>query len=317
MGLPIEILAWICAASPSRLWVVDSLGEPCYQNQQAEEMGAAMWPAFRQAICLALGFKDWQSLASEECGKPIGATIADPLGSSVRYESLVLTIPGDPVQVLVWILPTSGAEKAARPPLEGPDLTDLQSELVVRAMQYQEMYLREEKLAHTDGLTGVLNRRALVNRLERSLAEAGFAGEPVSFILLDIDHFKRLNDTFGHQTGDQALKGMGVLMKERVRDIDYVGRMGGEEFGVVLPHIPAPAAVNVANRLRAAIEGAELCCTPFTASFGVATTVDGKATADEIYNQADKALYASKHGGRNRVTHFGDLPAESADAPAA
>ncbi len=169
---------------------------------------------------------------------------------------------------------------------------------------------RLEALAHTDPLTQALNRRALTLRLTSEIDRARRYNSVVTLLLIDLDHFKRVNDTYGHLTGDDALREIAALLHHAVRSVDVVARYGGEEFVVVLPETAEPGAVAFAERIRERIEqqffavvGSE---TPaglrLTASIGVATFPTPKVdSAEDLFAQADAALYRAKAEGRNRV----------------
>jgi two-component system cell cycle response regulator len=161
------------------------------------------------------------------------------------------------------------------------------------------------RLASHDTLTGILNRRAFTSAMEREISQADRVDIDVAFLLLDVDHFKAVNDTHGHHTGDTVLAAVGQLLRNSVRDYDYAARWGGEEFVVALPHTGREDAMRVAERLRAAIEtlplttpeGAPL---PLTASIGVASRVHGE-NLHALMERADAAMYSAKKNGRNRV----------------
>ncbi len=157
-------------------------------------------------------------------------------------------------------------------------------------------------IAATDGLTGLSNRREFDLRLRRDLARAERSGSPVSLALLDIDHFKPLNDTHGHQVGDDVLREVAHLLQIGCRDFDVVARYGGEEFAVVLPDTDSATAADVAERLRHAIARGPLSV-PVTVSIGVATTTTSQTlAADDLITAADTALYQAKRDGRDQVT---------------
>jgi two-component system cell cycle response regulator len=164
------------------------------------------------------------------------------------------------------------------------------------------------ELAVVDALTGLNNRRFLETHLASSLDQAAHKGRPLSLMILDIDHFKSVNDTYGHDAGDEVLKVFSQRIKRVLRGADLVCRLGGEEFVVVMPDTPLNVAARVAERVRAAVEGekfpidpAATRTIPVTASIGLAER-GGDANADALLRRADKALYASKTAGRNRVT---------------
>ncbi|HVE98924.1 MAG TPA: sensor domain-containing diguanylate cyclase [Mycobacteriales bacterium] len=168
--------------------------------------------------------------------------------------------------------------------------------------------------AALDGLTGIANRRSFDAALELEVARARRTGTPFSLILFDIDHFKKLNDTHGHQTGDQVLRDIGALLRERCRDIDTVARYGGEEFAVIMPGCPNGAALETAQRLLVDLAAAPTAA-QVTASAGVATWQDATSFADNLVAAADAALYRSKRAGRNRATAAAGS-ADGAEAPA-
>lgn len=158
--------------------------------------------------------------------------------------------------------------------------------------------------AREDALTGVSNRRAFDEILARELARTQRAGTTLCIALLDLDHFKRVNDDYSHQAGDAALKALAATMLATCREIDYVARIGGEEFAVVLPQTSPGDALQLCERIRLAVQ--EMACDGFapglrlTASIGLAHS-DGSAGAAELLAEADAALYRAKQGGRNRV----------------
>jgi diguanylate cyclase (GGDEF)-like protein len=171
------------------------------------------------------------------------------------------------------------------------------------ALALRNAWLLEEiqHLAATDALTGLANRATFQITLGQELARARRAGGDVSLVLLDIDHFKALNDTHGHLAGDEVLRGVSAALDECCRAFDTPARYGGEEFAVVLPQTDAEEALAVAERLREAIAGARV--EPgVTVSVGVATFPLHGDDPDDLVKAADDALYASKRAGRDRVT---------------
>jgi two-component system, cell cycle response regulator len=155
-------------------------------------------------------------------------------------------------------------------------------------------------LATIDGLTGLANRRTFESALNREVARAVRSGDPLSLLLVDIDHFKRVNDDHGHQMGDDVLRHVGQVLATQGRELDLPARYGGEEFAVLLPGCPAEEAVTVAERLRAGIaaEGSPL---PVTASIGLAAIHRNAVDGEGLVKAADEALYAAKEAGRDRT----------------
>jgi two-component system cell cycle response regulator len=163
------------------------------------------------------------------------------------------------------------------------------------------------ELAVTDQLTGLFNRRFLMTQLTPLTMRASKGGEPVSVIIADIDYFKRINDAFGHDVGDEVLKEFASRMATNFRPMDYVCRMGGEEFAIVMPNTRADYATLAAERLRRHVAGAPFAIRggaeriDVTVSLGVAASIVGVDTAETLLKRADTALYKAKQNGRNRV----------------
>jgi diguanylate cyclase (GGDEF)-like protein/PAS domain S-box-containing protein len=167
-----------------------------------------------------------------------------------------------------------------------------------------EAELRE--MAATDFLTGLANRRHFLAQLEQELSRIHRLDEHcASVLMLDADHFKRINDAFGHATGDNVLRHLAVLMQNELRKIDTVGRVGGEEFAVILPGADIPAAEVFAERLRKKVAEAPMAhedgVIPLTVSIGVAGIRAGDASADDALLRADRALFRAKESGRDKV----------------
>lgn len=162
------------------------------------------------------------------------------------------------------------------------------------------------ELSHTDGLTGLNNRRSMMETLDKEFERSTRKHSPLSLLMLDIDHFKKINDNFGHQLGDNVLQGLAILLKSFLRQYDMAARFGGEEFALILPETSSADALMVAERIRCGIEKLKIDGLPddfrITASLGLATAPnDAMATADDLIREADYALYSAKRSGRNRV----------------
>lgn len=158
-------------------------------------------------------------------------------------------------------------------------------------------------IATHDHLTGALSRRALLAEAERAIARRARDGEPSTLLLFDLDNFKSVNDRYGHAAGDDVLKAVTACCLTLLRANDVVGRVGGEEFAVLLPDVDGAAAVAVAERFRSAIAEVTVAFDPrlrVTASFGIAPLTDAMQTTATWFDTADVALFAAKDGGRNR-----------------
>jgi diguanylate cyclase (GGDEF)-like protein len=163
-----------------------------------------------------------------------------------------------------------------------------------------------ERLTRLDGLSGLFNRNTFVDLTRQELDRAQRQGSDTALLLLDLDHFKRVNDTWGHPAGDAVLRHVSAIASRTVRSTDLVGRLGGEEFIVLLPSTSLEAARKLAEKLRQRLEASPTPWEPsplmVTASIGVSgTTASEKRNFDSLYTEADKALYLAKTRGRNRV----------------
>jgi diguanylate cyclase (GGDEF)-like protein len=197
---------------------------------------------------------------------------------------------------------------AARPDAFGdsvrPTLQVLANQLAV-SMANAAAVKRLEEMATTDGLTGCLNKRTFLDELDKRLKSAERFGRKLSLIVTDIDHFKSVNDTYGHATGDVVIKELGAILRNVKRETDIVARFGGEEFCVLCEETDTPGAIQLAERVRlelgATVFHTELGKLQVRASLGVATFPAHARTAAELFEVTDKALYAAKHAGRNQV----------------
>ena len=218
----------------------------------------------------------------------------------------------DRTQVGVFFLRTYGDE----PPLSTNDIefADTVIRAAVAAIQRAQLLettradkARLEALATTDSVTQLLNRRALVDRLTHELERARRYGTPLALLMVDLDHFKEINDSHGHLVGDQALREVGRLLQGAVRAVDVVARYGGEEFVIVLPETAGEGAIAFAERLRERVESHDfanerLPSLRLTASVGVASFPSpGVESVEDFFSRADEALYRAKAAGRNRV----------------
>ncbi len=163
-----------------------------------------------------------------------------------------------------------------------------------------------EEAAFMDHLTGLANRRRFERQLEREIERTARYCHPFCLLMIDIDDFKRVNDTFGHEAGDEAIRRLAKTLEEGLRGVDLAARIGGDEFSVILAETDLTSGVEVAERLRQAIKAAEIptagsATTTITASFGIAESPRDGQSSPELLACADAALYEAKHQGRDRV----------------
>jgi diguanylate cyclase (GGDEF)-like protein len=172
--------------------------------------------------------------------------------------------------------------------------------------------------AATDPLTGLPNQRAVQDTLKRMVAQASRTISPLAAVLVDLDHFKKINDIYGHDRGDEVLAAVGVAFRNVIRESDFVGRYGGEEFLILLPSTDTTGAIQVGEAVRAAITAIRIPSIeqPITASAGVAIIPNDAGDALTLFRAADRALYAAKNAGRNQVNAHSDDTTPAAAGPA-
>ncbi|GBG14148.1 uncharacterized protein NMK_1708 [Novimethylophilus kurashikiensis] len=197
---------------------------------------------------------------------------------------------------------------------QSPDAQDIErigfaANVASIAIENRYAYEELERRAYSDYLTGLANRRYFLEQAENELARVQRYGGLLSIFMLDVDHFKLINDTYGHKIGDLVLQHLANICKTTLRDLDVIGRIGGEEFAVLLPETGSDAAEDAAERLRRALADTRVTLPgdktlSFTVSMGVVTLEGKGASVDTLLNQADQALYLAKNAGRNRVCTF-------------
>lgn len=197
----------------------------------------------------------------------------------------------------------AAGDLAARAPVTG----DLEIAMVASAVNHMADELKAH--ARTDELTGLPNFRAFRERIDLEIERAGRYPERFGVLVLDLDRFKKYNDTFGHLAGNEALQRVARVIREAVRAVDFAARYGGEEFAVIVPEIDVAALSTVAERIRAGVEAmpAPAGGATVTVSIGAAVWPDDGTGVDALFHAADERLYAAKHAGRNRVV----VPVES------
>lgn len=235
---------------------------------------------------------------------PLAGALDRTVHDATRLVALPLVAEGEIPAVLLVVEPDRGADTHR-------DLGALQRFAAHAALALNSAWLHDslEERATTDGLTGLANRRTFDAALAEELARTDRTDEPMAVALLDLDHFKAINDEFGHPVGDEVLRRVAAALADLTRPFDVAARYGGEEFGLVLPGTDEDGAVAVGQRMRRAV-AAVRAPVPVTASVGVVSTHRGTSTPEELVAAADMALYEAKRRGRDRVLSANDLREE-------
>ncbi|MFZ5912211.1 MAG: GGDEF domain-containing protein [Chloroflexota bacterium] len=183
------------------------------------------------------------------------------------------------------------------------ELEEAKRQLKAKEIELEAVRVQADEVSHTDALTYLPNRRQVINTLQTEVHRAERYRTPLSISMIDIDHFKAINDTFGHTVGDQVLRQLATLLREKIREPDMVGRYGGEEFLVILPNTRLNDAAEQAARLCKLVRTAEFDVgtkTHLTISIGAAEYRTGEETWQKFLSRADMALYEAKNKGRDQ-----------------
>lgn len=254
-----------------------------------------------------------EGLAAIEANAP-DLVICDVMMPRMDGFEMVRRVRANPETAFIPIIIQSAVNRGARDLKRGAqvgaldfitDPTDLEL-LVARArtlLEYKNFLDTYKEAANTDHLTGLANRRRFERQLEREVTRTKRYGRPFCLLILDIDHFKQVNDTHGHPTGDEVICRLANALQAGTRGIDMAARVGGEEFAVILPETEFVGGLEVANRLRESISRMDVPpeVGSVTASIGVAECPSSSDDTTGLYAAADAALYEAKRAGRNRV----------------
>jgi diguanylate cyclase (GGDEF)-like protein len=217
------------------------------------------------------------------------------LGFSAEGETSLLLFPAD------------GFNKETR------ELAEWLSSQAAVALDNARLHDIVQRQAITDDLTGLVNRRRFIEALDAEIERARTFGSPLTIVLADLDNFKQVNDAFGHHGGDVVLRAFADLIRSHVRDVDVSGRIGGEEFAILLPETDRAGAARVAERMRRSLNAVPIAISDersihAASSFGVAE-LEPEQSGDDLLRAADAALYRAKDEGKNRVVTASELPA--------
>ena len=309
-----RIFRWAFEAAPSAMIVVDADGTMVVVNRAAgdlfgyapQEMAGRPVEILVPSVVRNHHLRFRAAYAGDPQPRPMGAErdliAVTRNGSEIPVEVGLspLNTPHGPM-VICSVIDLSVRKQAEK------DLADVAGTLGQKNRTLLEMVA-------TDGLTSLKSRRAFLDHLATQVELSVRQARPLSILILDIDHFKRFNDDFGHLAGDEVLRQVGKILQKFARRSDLVARIGGEEFGIILPDTDKPGARVLGERFRKGIETAEWPTRPVTASLGAMTLNFEEAVPrpdlpdlSSILEEADRALYRSKELGRNRVTHAEEL----------
>ena len=280
------------------------LGQPA-QTIIGKNLSVLNWKSANTEGSAELGILPWKLALDNIEVKPTRLTLCTTLNEQLRFAVNLSPIQGPDGKVRGMVVTFDDVTE-----LENKN-TDLERALS-RIKHSQREITRQNRelqvLATRDPLTGLLNRRSLFEGFATLLSETYYNDDILSCIMLDIDHFKLVNDRFGHATGDIVIKLLAKILTETARCDDLVGRYGGEEFCVVLPGVDEEHAAYIAERMRFVVDKVRrdesTGAIPFTASFGVSSVAGGQSTPEFIIDLADKALYHAKESGRNQVARW-------------
>jgi len=286
----------------SRRLLQVSLGHAGYRVVTAAD-GAEALRVLNEQDCPRLAVLDWMMPAAD------GVEVCRAIRGSAREPYLyiiLLTAKGHQTEIIEGL--EAGADDYITKPF---DLQELKARLRAgkRILELQEQLVSaREQLrirATHDSLTGLFNRMAILEALDREVTRSNRENTPLAVIMADLDHFKVINDTHGHQAGDTVLQETARRMLVSLRTYDFVGRYGGEEFLVVVPGSDLAAAAELAERLRLSVSAQPVCVAgdmiSTTVSLGLAVSAGRLNRPEQLLHQADEALYAAKSAGRNRV----------------
>ena len=280
--------------------------------QILEEAGASVVEAssVNEAFAALIDTRIDLALVAHELSQESGLTILEQLRSDGERPVPVLMTSRVASPEAVASALSKGADDFLKEPVSGPEVVARCQRLLAVYRRFAALEAeanRLHELSVTDGLTQLANHRFFQERLSEEFRRAQRYDDPLALILSDLDHFKAVNDQYGHQVGDSVLKTLAEVLRSSVRETDFVARYGGEEFAVVLPKTHLGGALTVAERISSERRARKVgpMMVRITASFGVSSFPGrGINTAEQLLRTADEALYRSKSDGRNRISLY-------------
>ncbi len=312
LDLVMENVGKVVPRDTGNVMIMDGTGVSMHivRNRDYDEFMSKDWMATPFSV---LGIPTFERMM--QTGQPvlISDTAADPMWTVTPNSVMVHSYLGAPVRYhdqVIGFLNLEGATPGFFKPEHAERLMAFADQAAI-AIENARLYAAVQELAITDGLTGLLNRRGLFQQGEAAVERSLRLQHPLAVIMVDVDHFKRVNDTFGHPFGDRMLCAMAQCCRDSVRNIDIVARYGGEEFVVILFETDSAQAVQVCERLRQTVENRTVAAESddhvartdvhITVSLGVACLAPDIANLAALIQCADQAVYAAKQAGRNRT----------------
>ncbi len=303
---PLSIVP-VCVAG-----AVFALGMELAHRRQRMQPLVFCWFMAQTLLALAIG------LNSGEHNAGVTLLMFPVIGACGGFPTRLVTVcVGYTAALMVALgLGVDGSVVTSNPPLLLIPLAMLFASAIISSAVRRSSF-EHQAAAVVDQLTGMLNRSALATRTRELEHQSTLTGQPVGVIVLDVDHFKEINDRHGHQQGDEVLQDLAYRLRKELRAFDLAYRLGGEEFVVLMPGATAPDATAVARQLHGTVRAQPLAGVAVTISVGVATSRPGAGfDFDEVFFSADGALYEAKRTGRDRVCTASAIPATSADLAA-
>lgn len=319
---PADIYQRIFEYTPDALFIVDRAGHIVLANAQAEALFGYDRSELLQRPIEVLIPPRFAASHADHRARYMHEMDSRRMGADADLFALQKSGSEFPVDIMLSPMILHGTHFVLCVVRDITERKAAQDERERQTAELRRLHAELELLANHDGLTGLYNWRAFYEHAGQMLRTAHRRHETATLLMLDLDHFKRVNDRFGHPEGDRVLQAVAATLKATARENDIVARHGGEEFVVAALGLDETESLVVAERLRAAVEAIENMKTRITTSIGIATLTpqsEKRETARllaELLDQADQALYAAKKHGRNRVFHFNHTAGHAAEPQA-